>query len=106
MGEFLFRASVSYMLCTDTLDGFYYVGVLGWYTRCKTAQECTALFDLLELNKERLMATYTKRKVYIKTINYLSDRIKHEQDPIYLAAMTRKIKNMEQDVSESMYIVV
>ncbi len=94
------------MVCADTLEGFYYVGVLGWHARCKTVQECVALLDLVEISKEKLKATYLERELCSETIYYLSHRIQREQDPVLLAAMKRKMRNMESFVHENLYIYI
>jgi hypothetical protein len=37
---FLFKVSVTYIMEYAAMEGFYYIGVLGWYTRTRTIQEC------------------------------------------------------------------
>jgi hypothetical protein len=94
-GQFI--ASVSYMTCISTLEGFYYVKVSDWSTRCSSVEECVALFDAIELNADRISAAIVKSRICSETIDYLSREMPREQDPVRLASMLRKMQMMEQD---------
>jgi hypothetical protein len=94
-----FVASVSYMTDASTLDGFYYVKVLGWYTRCSSIQECIAVFDAIALSVDRISAAFVILRACYVTIHHLSREIPREQDPILLAAMRRKVQAMRQDAA-------
>ena len=100
------RANVEYMVCTETLQGLYYVKVLDWYTRCSSVQECIALFDLIESNAEKLAAAYSNLWNCKGTIFHLSRKIHHEHDPIRLASMQRKLQLMRQDIDSMKCIVL
>lgn len=100
------KAHVEFMVCTETLQGLYYVKVLDWYTRCSSAQECVALFDLIDFNAEKLAAAYASLWTCKATTTHLSSEILHEQDPIRLASMQRKLHLMKQDMDRMQCIVL
>jgi hypothetical protein len=100
------RAHVEYMVCTETLQGLYYVKVLDWYTRCSSVQECVALFDLIEFNADKLAAAYSSLWNCKATIAHLSSEIHHQQDPIRRASMQRKLQLMKQDMDSMQCIML
>jgi hypothetical protein len=100
------RVHVEYMICTETLQGLYYIKVLDWYTRCSTMHECIALFDLIECNAEKLAAMYSNLWNCKGTIFHLSRKIPHQHDPILLASMQRKLQLMRQDIDGMKCIVL
>ena len=106
IGVGLFMASVSYMTCTSTLEGFYYVKMLDWYTRCSSEQECVALFDAIERGLGKIWAELLKSRMCLVTIDHLSSEIVREHDPIRRASMQRKMQMMEQDADSVQCIVI
>ena len=100
------KAYVEYMVCTESLQGLYYIRVLSWYTRCSSMEECTALFDIIESNVEKLAAANSNVSTCKATIAHLSSEIHREQDPIRLASMQRKLQLTKQDIDSLECIVL
>jgi hypothetical protein len=103
---FLFKVSVTYIMEYAAMEGFYYIGVLGWYTRTRTIQECFTLFDSIEHEKENLLMAHHTMETCMDAMHYLSQEIRREHDPIRLASMESKMEYMKQAYASVQRVVL
>ena len=92
------HASVVHLTHCDTLEGFFYIKILSWCTRCRSMEECAALFDAMALNADRIREAQEELSLKDETITHLLREVLHEHDPIRHASMQRKIQLLRVDI--------
>jgi hypothetical protein len=59
------KASVGYMTCCETLQGFYYLAFFKWVTRFSSVEEGLALFDAMAANIDLIIAAADRDDVEV-----------------------------------------
>jgi hypothetical protein len=59
------KASVCYMTCCETLQGFYYLAFFKWATRFSSVEEGLALFDAMAANIDLIIAAADRDDVEV-----------------------------------------